>query len=588
MDVGGVQTYMWFIRAAGQDGDVDKAVGIFRKLQRARPELVDIMAFNIVVDACAANRDIKRARELLEELRGSNLKMNLVTFNTLIKGHTVVGDFEGAWAILTEMDAAGVFPDSASFSCLLSCAMKSGEFKEVWKIIADVDRRGLALDSYMISVMMQGAKKAETAREAERFLAILDRSDVKLGQDEVVLNTVLDACIQRRDRHRLLRAVDNYSSLNAKPGVRTYGLLIKACSVLKCTARCWELWQEMVEQTGLVPNDITLGCMIDALVGAQQVDEALVLFNEWKAKVHCDTIVYSTIIKGFAYLGDADRAMAVYKDMRLAGVKTNHIVYSSLINAHTRNGLMARAESLLNDMQGEGCQANTITYSSLVKGYCVQGDLEAALRLFHQMAEVGIPSDTVIFNTLLDGCVQQAKFDLADELMMEMKRQDVKSSNYTLSIVVKMWSKRKSLDKAFACIREALKNPAEHGRVDAQVGSCIVGACIHNRAPERALLVFEEMKTWPNFDGPDANTYSAMISGMSRHGYLQRAVQVAEEACVALRATARGQDRRSLAPNALQQLFRALKSEGLLEEHGLPLVRKFRQAGMRVEMQWLD
>merc|ERR1712194_117215 len=315
-------------------------------------------------------------------------------------------------------------------------------------------------------------------------------------------------------------------------------------------------------------NDITLGCMIDALVEAQQVDEALVLFNEWKAKVHCDTIVYSTIIKGFAYLGDADRAMAVYKDMRLAGVKTNHIVYSSLINAHTRNGLMARAESLLNDMQGEGCQANTITYSSLVKGYCVQGDLGAALRLFHQM--------------------QQAKWDLADELMAEMKRQDVKPSNYTLSIVVKMWSKRKSLDKAFACIREALKNPAEHGRVDAQVGSCIVGACIHNRAPERALLVFEEMKTWPNFDGPDANTYSAMISGLSRHGYLQRAVQLAGEACVALRATARGQDRRTLAPTALQQLFRALKSEGLLEEHGLPLARNLRQAGMRVEMQWLD
>jgi len=328
--------------------------------------------------------------------------------------------------------------------------------------------------------------------------------------------------------------------------------------------------------------------MIDALVVAQQVEEALVLFNEWKAKVHCDTIIYSTLIKGFANLGDADRALAVYKEMRAAGVKTNHIVYSSLINAHTRNGLMARAEGLLNDMQTEGCQANAITYSSLIKGYCVQGDVAAALRLFHRMADEGIPSDTVIFNTLLDGCVQQAKFDLADELMTEMTRQAVKPSNFTLSIVVKMWSKRKSLDKAFACIREALKNPAEHGRVDAQVGSCIVGACIHNRAPERALQVFEEMKTWPNFDGPDANTYSAMISGLPRHGYLQRAVQLAEEACVALRATARGQDRRTLAPNALQQLFRALKNQGLLEEHGLPLARKLRQAGMRVEMQWCD
>merc|ERR1719480_524322 len=121
----------------------------------------------------------------------------------------------------------------------------------------------------------------------------------------------------------------------------------------------------MVHTHSILPNDITFGCMIDALVEARQVDEALLLFQEWKPKVTCDTIIYSTLIKGFSSMGDAERAMALYKDMKDSGVQMNHIVYTALINAHTRNGSMSKAEALLEDMQTEGCQPNTITYSSL-------------------------------------------------------------------------------------------------------------------------------------------------------------------------------------------------------------------------------
>merc|ERR1740121_2622233 len=259
--------------------------------------------------------------------------------------------------------------------------------------------------------------------------------------------------------------------------------------------------------------------MIDALVEAQRVDEALTLFREWKQKV-----------------------------------QMNCIVYTALINAHTRNGLMKKAEALLQEMQKDGCQPNAITYSSLVKGHCVRGDLEAALNLFNKMLEEGFEADAVIFNTLLDGCVHKANWSLGDELLTEMKRLEVEPTNFTLSIMVKMWSKRGELDKAFDCVYSALRDPAGQKRVDAQVGACIVGACIHNRNPERALQVFEEMKSWKNFDGPDANTYSALISGLSRHGSARKAAQLAEEACGALAATACGQDRRTLAPNALPQL----------------------------------
>lgn len=280
--------------------------------------------------------------------------------------------------------------------------------------------------------------------------------------------------------------------------------------------------------------------------------------------------------------------MALYGDMKANGIALNHIVYTALINAHTRCGSMVRAEALLEEMQRDGCQANTITYSSLVKGHCVAGNLRAAFGLFNRMVETGLEMDAVIFNTLLDGCVLKGSWALADELLVEMQRLKVQPSNFTLSIMVKMWSKRRELDRAFECVYAALQEPTGKRRVDAQVGSCIVGACIHNRSPRRALDVFEEMKSWPHFDGPDINTYSALISGIPHHGYVRRAVQLAEEACdLQASRAAYGQDRRSIAPNALRQLFTALKQEGLLQELGQPLEAKLRSVGMKVEPEWL-
>ena len=162
----------------------------------------------------------------------------------------------------------------------------------------------------------------------------------------------------------------------------------------------------------------------------------------WKPKVKCDTIAYSTLIKGFSNLGDAERAMVLYMDMKQNGVAVNHIVFTALINAHTRNGDMTKAEALLSDMQQYGCQPNTITYSSLVKGYCVRGDLNSAFSLFHKKVGLGLEADAVIFNTLLDGCVQKSNWALGDECFAEMEHLNVAQTNFTFSILVKMWSMR--------------------------------------------------------------------------------------------------------------------------------------------------
>merc|ERR1719445_2067039 len=106
--------------------------------------------------------------------------------------------------------------------------------------------------------MMQVCRKLPHPADGKRALQILDRPDVNICEDEVVFNTVLDACIFRRDRTRLERALQLYERSSLTPGVRTYGLLIKASAVLRRTSACWSLWKDMTQCRGLHPTDVTL------------------------------------------------------------------------------------------------------------------------------------------------------------------------------------------------------------------------------------------------------------------------------------------------------------------------------------------
>jgi pentatricopeptide repeat protein len=334
----------------------------------------------------------------------------------------------------------------------------------------------------------------------------------------------------------------------------------------------------MVEERNMSANDITLSCMLDALVTSSRVEEAVTLFEAWKEKVPPNTVIYSTLIKGFAQLGDAARAMDAYHELQSKGLQMNLVAYTTLIDAHCRSGNMEQATEMLALMEKDGCQPNTITYSTLAKGHCNQGNLDEALRLFQTVLSRGLAADTVIFNTLLDGCVRHSRFELADQLLADMHNFAVEPSNFTISIIVKMWGKRRRLDDAFAAIRKSIMPGERRMRLDSQVGTCLISACFHNRAPDRALEAFAEMKTWPrsHFEGPDGGTYNALVAGLLRCGRARQAAECATEASGLMcgpKASIK-----PLAQETVKLLFKALHQQGLYLELGVPLARKFNDA----------
>lgn len=513
---------------------------------------------------------MKRANILVEEMKSIG-SLDVITYNTLLKGYCVSRDLPKAKALLKEMPAVGVKPNDVSYNCLVNAAVSNGNFPEACEIVDQMEASGVPPDHFTISIMMKALKHAKNPKYVAATFALLDRAKVRVCSDEILLNTVLETCTRNREFRRLTDIMGQYDNSGIRPAVHTYGSLIKAASNLGDLDRCWRYWKDMTEHRRMLPNNIVLGCMLDALVCNSRIDDAVELLEQWKDRVPPNTVMYSTIIKGFANSHQAGRAMAMWRQMRTEGVKMNIVAYNSAIDAQARVGAIDNVSELFEAMSKDELSPDVITYSTIVKGYCINGDLDRAFEVYKTMMKNDMVKEAIIYNTLLDGCHRQNRMDLAARVLGDLEANNIVPSNCTLGIMVKMYGRRGDLDKAFEAV-ETL--PKKHGFVpNSQVLTCLMCACLQANETKRARLIFEQLKD--SKFGADSKAHGALISGLVRSGELAQAVEVVEVAVS--KEVLQGEQ---LEQRVLQQLVDALARRS--EAEARPLLARLTAAKVSV------
>merc|ERR1719399_1895418 len=269
--------------------------------------------------------------------------------------------------------------------------------------------------------------------------------------------------------------------------------------------------------------------MIDACVANDDLESAMKLFVEMKRQVpnhsKC-SVVFSTLVKAFTQRKEMHRAMELYNEMKKETASCSLVTYNTLIDACARVGEMEKATTLFRDMCECGVDPDLITYSTVIKGYCVQGDLEQAIQLFTLMRKRGIKPDAILFNSILDGCARKKMRTLTEQVLADMEEAGVAPSNFTLSILVKLYGRCRDVEEAFKVV-ETL--PKKYGfEVNATVYTCLMSTCISNGRLEKALEVFRTMK-----EGKceaDPRTYQTLINGCVKQGSLEDAVKLLDDA----------------------------------------------------------
>merc|ERR1719199_1829707 len=204
----------------------------------------------------------------------------------------------------------------------------------------------------------------------------------------------------------------------------------------------------------MAPNAVALGCMTEALSSNGEVEAAYELINEmhrdeqWGPLVNA--VIYCSVLKGFSHQKRFDRLWAVYEEMLGHKLQFSIVTFNTLVDACSRNGEMSRIPALLKDMVVQGIPPNIITYSAIVKGYCQENRIEEAFSVVEGMTQTtDFRPDEIMFNTLLDGCARQGLYERGISVLEDMMRSNVVPTNFTLSVLVKLASRSRKLDRAF-------------------------------------------------------------------------------------------------------------------------------------------
>lgn len=520
--------YMSLIRAAGKERDVSKAMSLLQHLEHSGT--ADTTAYNCVLDVCVACSDHQAAQGLFQRIQENGM-IDVISFNIILKSILQTDSWEAVEKLLKDMKSQGICPNKVTYNSLMHAAISKGQVDQAWELVDRMESEGVDLDACTCSTLMKCVKISKCAGDVERVLALIERTGVVL--DEVLIDDLFETCVRFGDKegNLLSHVLQVLKAIGAQPPSQAVASLIKRCSHSGQMDQAWVVWRELTVAQQLALDQSLYTCMAEACVSNGDLGGALQVFRALKLAFPSSPAkgaIFSMLIKSSLQRKQAGLAMELYEDMdQDTSVCCSLVTYNTLIDAFARAGDMVAVGKVFMGMCRHGVEPDLITYSTAIKGYCVRGDLETAIRLLGQMREKGIEPDAVLYNSLLDGCAHQQLRKLTEQVLADMEGPGgIAPSNYTLSILVKLYGRCKDMHK----VREVVETyPEQYSfSLNAKVYTCLMSAFISAGQLTEALEVFQQMKSAGCT--PDAKTYQTILSGCLRQGNVSSAVLLVDAA----------------------------------------------------------
>jgi pentatricopeptide repeat protein len=510
-----IQNYMSLFRACGRERKVGKALELLQELEQSDVG-IDTTAYNCVLDVCVKCGDAGAVRRLFAKMKETGY-VDVISFNTLLKDMNAAS-IQNTDEVLDDMKALGLCPNQITYNSLVNACVSRGDTSLAWKYVSLMKLDGIPLDNFTCSIMMKGLKHSSNRDDVDQTLNLIEHSAVV--PDEVLVNTLLEACIRLKDVGRLTSALQAFRSQGTVPSEHAYATVLKAYGHARALPDVWATWNDMLDRK-VRPTEATFAAMVEACVANGAVEDAQRVFAEMKEKIPdfaTPASTYQTLIRVLVQRKQQDKALEIYEDMRESKVQPNLATFNALIDVCARNGAVEKSGQLFRDMCMLGVTPDLITYSTVIKGYCVQGDLEQAIQLFTLMRKRGVMPDAVLFNSILDGAARKQMTSLVEQVFTDMESSGVSPGNFTLSILVKMYGRNHDIETAFSYF-ETL--PLRYGfEPNAQVYTALMAACASCGRVAQALELFEKVQN------PDGKAYSTIITGSLKHGDVAGAVRL--------------------------------------------------------------
>mmetsp|Transcript_140564 Transcript_140564/g.449296 ORF Transcript_140564/g.449296 Transcript_140564/m.449296 type:complete len:716 (+) Transcript_140564:108-2255(+) len=210
------------------------------------------------------------------------------------------------------------------------------------------------------------------AGDLPKVLQVWSDMEHQRGQaNAVTYGCMIDACVKCGNLAKAVEIFMGMRETGKHKNTILYTTLIKGYGLDKDLPNAMHLFREMATE-GVPYNTITYNSILDACVKCNDLPTAEGLLREMMSPSSTnepDLITFSTLLKGYCYMGDLDKALQVVEAIKARGLRCDELVYNTLMDGCVKANDMATGLGLFEEMVSLGLRPSAITHSILARLY---------------------------------------------------------------------------------------------------------------------------------------------------------------------------------------------------------------------------
>lgn len=212
------------VKTYGQRRDIQKVLRVWDEMEAQRDE-ANVVTYCCMIEACVKCRHLRRALQIFGEMRQTSRHRNTILYCTLIKGYGAERDFHNALELFREMSQEGVPYNTVAYNSILDVCIKCGELATAERLLREMlePESSVKPDLITFSTVLKGYCQAGDLEEALQVAVAI--KDHGLQSDELVYNTLMDACVKAGDVAAGVGLFEEMVQSGVQPSAATHRIL---------------------------------------------------------------------------------------------------------------------------------------------------------------------------------------------------------------------------------------------------------------------------------------------------------------------------------------------------------------------------
>ncbi|KAK6945448.1 Pentatricopeptide repeat [Dillenia turbinata] len=498
------QTYLWLLDCCFNSGSLLDAKRLQARILKsgfaAQPSLCSLL-----VHIYVSRGDLDGATKVFDDMPVKHVCF----WNNIISRLSAKNLTAPVLVFFSRMLAENVVPDEPTFAAVLR-AFTNGNVSLLWveQIHAKIFRLGVSTSTVVCNPLIELYSKNRFVESAKRVFEKL------CLRDNVSWVAMISGFSQNGCEEEAILLFRELIKSGTMPTPYVFSGIISACTKIELF-ELGEQLHSLIFKWGFSSEIFVCNALVSFYMRWGSLTSAEKVFNNMLCR---DIVSYNSIISGLALHRISGRALQLFKNMQLDGLKPDCVTVTSLLSASGSVGALVLGLQLhsyaikagfSSDIIIEGslldlyvkCSdidtankfflatetKNVVLWNVMLVAFGQMGDLVASVDIFSKMQIKGLRPNQYTYPSILRTCTSLGALELGEQIHSQVIKTGFQPNIYVSSVLIDMYAKHGRLDTS----EEILRRLSEEDVVSWT--AMIAGYAQHDLCVE-ALKTFEEMQ----------------------------------------------------------------------------------------------